>query len=249
MKKSSLIVVVLLAGAVVGGVILSQTKPPASDIPGYTQNPASSMKPGTSSSPKPSVPAAIPATLSLKVPFTPQAPTGNWDQLHNEACEEAGAIMAEAYFSGDTRAELPATEVEDQITKLTNWEQSTFGYYLDTTAQETAQMIQSVYGLHATVVQNYTEAEIKQALQENEVVIIPVNGQLIGNPYYRVPGPIYHMLVVRGYTATQLITNDSGTKRGENYLYSFSTLKNAPADWDHATNTIDATSLMIVVSK
>lgn len=204
-----------------------------------------SGNPGVTTSSTPS----NPSTLSLKVPFTPQAPTGNWDELHNEACEEAAAIMAEDYFAGDTRTEIPPGEVEAQITKLTNWEQTNFGYYLDTTAAETVQMMNSVYGLHATIIKNYTEADLKKAIQNNSVVVLPVNGQIIGNPYYRQPGPIYHMLVVRGYSGDQIITNDSGTKHGENYKYSFSTLQNASADWNHTTNTISAASLMIVVSK
>jgi len=248
MKKSSIVVTLLLVTAVIGGVVLYKRQ--SLNIPGYTKTPAPSTKPGTSSSPKPSATSTTPSTLSLKVPFTPQAPTGNWDQLHNEACEEASAIMVAAYFSGDTRTKIPAGEVENQLTALTNWEQARFGYSLDTTTAETAEMIRLFYHLKATVVSNYTEKDIKDALNANKLVILPVNGRKIGNPYYRQPGPIYHMLVVRGYTATQLITNDPGTKNGENYRYSFTTLKNAPADWDHATGTIDESkSLMIVVSK
>ncbi len=251
-KKSGIIIAFFIVIAVIGGVFIYQDEP--SDIP--VQTPTPSAKPATSS-PKPSVttgstssPQVISGTLSLKVPFTPQAPTGNWDQLHNEACEEASALMVAAYFSGDTRTKIPAAEVEEEITALTNWQQNNFGYYLDTTVAETAEMIRSFYNLKAVVVSNYTEKDIKDALNANKLVILPVNGRLIGNPYYRQPGPIYHMLVVRGYTATQLITNDPGTRNGENYKYSFSTLKNAPADWNHATGTIDENrSLMIVISK
>lgn len=246
MKKISTIVIVFFLIVVISWVIFYK-KQPSFDLPGYTKTPA----PSVISSPSPTQTSTTnPATLSLKVPFTPQAPTGNWDQLHNDACEEASAIMVSAYFSGDTRTKIPSTEVEDKITVLTNWEQTRFGYYLDTTTAETAEMIRSVYNLKATVVSNYTEKDIKDALNANKLVIIPVNGRKIGNPYYKQPGPIYHMLVVRGYTATQLITNDPGTKNGENYKYSFTTLKNAPADWNHATGTIDENkSLMIIVSK
>lgn len=246
MKKISTIVSVIFLIAVTGWVIFYK-KQSSSDLPGYTKTPAPSVIPSPSAT---QTSTTNPATLSLKVPFTPQAPTGNWDELHNEACEEASAIMIAAYFSGDTRTKIPATEVEKQITSLTNWEQTRFGYYLDITTAETAEMIRSVYNLKATVVNNYTEKDIKDALNANKLVILPVNGRKIGNPYYKQPGPIYHMLVVRGYTATQLITNDPGTKNGENYKYSFTTLKNAPADWNHATNTIDESkSIMIVVSK
>lgn len=157
--------------------------------------------------------------------------------------------MAHAYLSGDTREVIPAAEVEQQITKLVNWENSNFGYSLDTTAQETAQMIQSVYGLHASVVHNFSENDIEKAIQAHSVVILPVNGREVGNPHYTPPGPIYHMLVLRGYTATQIITNDSGTRYGENYRYSFSTLQNAGADWSHTTNTVFPSQVMIVVSK
>ena len=44
-------------------------------------------------------------------------------------------------------------------------------------------------------------------------------GRKIGNPFYPYPG--YHMLVVRGYTDNQVITNDNGTKRGEKYPYDW----------------------------
>ena len=191
-----------------------------------------------------------PTSLNLLIPFTPQAPTGNWDLLHNEACEEASAIMAAAYFSGDTRTKIPAEEVEKQISDLTTWLDQRFGYHLNTTAKETAQMIEGFYGLKAEVFSNYTLQDIKNQLNLNHIVILPVNGQMIGNPYYKQPGPIYHMLVVRGYDGTKIITNDSGTKRGENYSYSFSTIQNSAADWDHATDTIDESkTVMIVVSK
>src|SRR3989344_7321501 len=165
MKKTSLIVISLFTIAILGWVVWYKTEP-SFELPGYTKTPAPSTNKETNS-PKPSAiqsSTTNPATLSLKVPFTPQAPTGNWDQLHNEACEEASAIMAAAYFSGDTRSRIPATEVEAQITALTNWQQSNFGYYLDTTAEETAEMIRGFYNLNAKIVTDYTEKDIKDAL-------------------------------------------------------------------------------------
>ena len=251
-KKSNIIYALLLVTVITGGVVLYERQP-SSDIPGYTQKPTPSIKSGASSSPKPSATkpsATAPTTLSLKVPFTPQAPTGNWDKEHNEACEEASALMAAAYFNGDTRSKIPAAEVEQELTRLFEWERANFGYSLDTNSVETAEMIRSVYGLKTKIINDYTEDDIKQAIRENKVVIVLAAGRKLGNPNYTAPGPLYHMLVVRGYTATKIITNDPGTRNGENYQYSFATLKNAPADWDHATNTIDESkSVIIVVSK
>jgi hypothetical protein len=207
-----------------------------------TGTPSSSAQSGTSSS--------LPTTFTLPIPFTPQAPTGNWDTLHNEACEEAAAIMANAYLTGDKDVVMPPASVETQITTLTNWEQQNFGYYLDTTAAETAKMIEGVYGLKTQIINNYSEEQVKQALNNHEVVIIPEDGQLLGNPNYKTPGPIYHMLVIRGYTPDAIITNDSGTKNGRNYSYSFATIYDSGANWDHSTNTIDKNvHIAIIVSK
>src|ERR1043166_5721644 len=58
------------------------------------------------------VDASLPASLLLPVPFTPQAPYANWDQLHNEACEEASSLMAGAYFAGNRNDLIPASETE-----------------------------------------------------------------------------------------------------------------------------------------
>lgn len=245
--QNSLFTVIVLTGTVVAviGALFFFGKNSAVN-PNYSQMPLASSTP---SSATPTT-GSNPSSFSLPIPFTPQAPTGNWDQLHNEACEEASAIMAAAYFSGDRRTKIPAAEVESRLTALTNWEQAHFGYSLDTTTAETAETIRLFYNLKADVVSNYTEKDIKDALNANKVVIIPVNGRKIGNPNYKPPGPIYHMLVIRGYTATQIITNDSGTRNGENYKYLFSTLRNAAADWNHATGTIDESkSLIIIVSK
>jgi hypothetical protein len=191
-----------------------------------------------------------PAVLNLPIPFTSQAPTGNWDTVHNEDCEEATSLMANAYLTGNTDVVLPAAQVDTEMTNLNNWEDAHFGYHLDTTAQETAQMIEGFYGLTATVQNNFTLQDIKDQINLHHVVILPVNGRLIGNPNYTQPGPIYHMLVIRGYTSANLITNDSGTRRGQNYPYTFDTLYNAGADWGHATNTIEQNKkVMIIVSK
>jgi hypothetical protein len=189
-------------------------------------------------------------SLNLPVPFTSQAPSGNWDEIHNQNCEEAAALMANAYLTGSTNTVLDKTLVEKELDELNKWENENFGYFLDTTAEETAQMITGYYGLKATVQNDYTFEDIKDQLNLHNVVILPVNGQLINNPNYKQPGPIYHMLVIRGFNSQGLITNDPGTRNGQNYSYSFQTLYDAAADWDHSANTIDQNKkVMIIVSK
>lgn len=190
---------------------------------------------------------SLPTSVLLPVPFTPQAPTANWDELHNEACEEASIIMAAAYFAGDTRSVIPPSEVEAQLTTLTEWQQKHFGYYLDSNAEETARMIREVYGLKARLIRNFSESDIKHALANDELVIAMLAGRKLDNPYYRAPGPEYHVIIFRGYTSTHLISNDPGTRRGAGYKYTFATIDNATAEWDHAIEGIDESKSVIVV--
>lgn len=191
--------------------------------------------------------SALPASLQINVPFTPQAPTANWDELHNEACEEASAIMANAYFK--SIPSLPPDVVEAEITKLTEWQDQNQGYHLDQTTAEAAKMIEAVYGLHTEIVP-FDEQTIKQSLAANQLVIASFNGRLLGNPHFKSPGPIHHMLIFTGYNGDTIVTNDPGTHVGLNYQYDYNTLYAASADWDHSINSVDGTKkLMIIVSK
>lgn len=183
-------------------------------------------------------------SLAITVPFTPQAPTANWDELHNEACEEASAIMANAYFSNiDT---LPASYVESQIEKLTEWQNDNYGYHLSIDTTETANMIEKVYNLKASVI-NISEQVIKKSLAEDKLVIIPTNGQLLKNPFYKTPGPPYHMLVITGYNETEFITNDPGTRRGLNYTYTYETLYESTGNWSHKNSVVDLKDKKIII--
>ena len=205
---------------------------------------STTSKPTAPTSPSPVSP---PTTFSLKVPFTAQAPTGNWDTIHNEDCEEASAIMANAYYNGPHDVKLDPGYVEGQLTKLTDWEMQTFGYNLDINSTETVQMIEANFDLQAKVVTDYNQEFIKNELLQNHVVLLPANGQLLGNPNYKQPGPKYHMLVIRGFTSTSIITNDSGTRNGLNYSYSYNTLYNANGEWSHQSNSVDLNKKHIIV--
>lgn len=189
-------------------------------------------------------PAQLPNTFKLTVAFTPQAPTANWDELHDTACEEVSSIIANSYFAGIKN--LDAKYVEEQITKLTKWEDQNYGYHLDTTTQETARMISEVYKLQTSIV-DISEEVIKKSLTENSLIILPANGQLLKNPYFQTPGPIYHMLVITGYNETNFITNDPGTKRGQNYEYSYGTLYNSNGSWSHLLGKVDLIDKKIII--
>jgi Peptidase_C39 like family len=247
-NKKLLLVIIILALFAGGNVVLyrlrhrvaSPQPPPHTDV--TFSKPED--KPVTSNA---NEPVRIPASLLIKVPFTPQAPTANWDELHNEACEEASAIMADAYFHSST--DMSPQNVETEITRLTKWQDDHQGYHLDQTSEEAAKMIEAVYGLRTEVVP-LSETAVKQALSENKLVVVSFNGQLLNNPHYKQPGPIHHMLVLTGWTDSQIITNDSGTKFGADYQYDYKTLYSAAADWNHSIDSVDSSQkIAIIISK
>jgi len=61
---------------------------------------------------------------------------------------------------------------------------------------------------------------------------VPLAGRELNNPYFRAPGPIYHMLVIKGYDSDEFIVNEVGTKRGDSFKYKYDVLINAIHDWN-----------------
>lgn len=174
--------------------------------------------------------AAIPAAKNLAVPFTTQAPSANWDQDHEEFCEEASMLMVGRFYQ--RRGILSATDAEQGLQQIKSWEVQHLGFYYDTTASETAQAVEGVYGLKVELKVNPTIHDIQFALANDELVIVPAAGRELGNPNFTAPGPIYHNFVIRGYTKDgKFITNDPGTRKGEGYVYNESTVMNAIHDW------------------
>jgi peptidase C39-like protein len=249
MRKRIIIplIVLIAAGLSAAWLLYKRVSPP--QAPGArnqnTGGPAVTYAPGNAAAP--AVGEALPKTVALKVPFTPQAPTANWDQLHNEACEEASALMAGAYFGGNTDPTLTAEYAEREISKLVAWEEQNFGYHLDTTAAETAKMIEQVYGLKTRLVPDFNENDFKGELAQGHLVLVSTDGRLLGNPNYKRPGPPHHMLVVKGYNGGGIVTNDPGTKNGRNYTYDFGTINSAAGDWDHAKKAVDTAKKVAII--
>ena len=177
--------------------------------------------------------AGLVGEINLKIPFTSQAPSKNWGLPYAEFCEEASALMVASYINGWT---IPTVDfAEQKMLEIKTFEEQRFGYYKDTTAEETAIILREFYELDKVkVVYEPTVQIMKKALSENKAIIIPVAGRMLGNPYFQSPGPIYHMLVIKGYTKDgNFITNDPGTRNGENYIYSSEVIMNAIHDWNN----------------
>jgi len=191
---------------------------------------------------------SLPDEINLDVPFTPQAPFGVWDAIHEDACEEASAIMA-AHFV--LKEPIPdAAYADKEILKMVDWEKKNFGFWVDTDAEKTAEMTKGLYGLKTVELKyDITIDDIKAAVAAGYPVIIPAAGRELHNPYYRPPGPLYHMMVVKGYTKDgKIIVNDPGTKRGKDFTYDEKLLLNAIHDWNGG-DVLKGRKVMIIVKE
>ena len=192
-------------------------------------------------------------TVLLDVPFTAQAPLGNWkDPRQQHGCEEASVLMALRWARGKT---LFATQAQQQILAMADWEQKKYGNYVDTSAIDTAERLVKKYAGYENVSVRYDIGvqDIKDELDNGNVVVAPMNGRLLKNPYFKRPGPLQHMLLIRGYDNTrgEFITNDPGTRRGKGYRYPYAILMGALRDYPTGNNEEikNVRTAMIVIKK
>lgn len=187
----------------------------------------------------------IPESGIIKVPFTSQAPLANWDATHEDACEEASLIMVWHFLQNNPFASKQAADQE--ILALANYEGKA-GYGPSISASNLLVIAKDYYKLKGSVVKNATAETIKKEIAKGNPVIVPAAGKVLPNPNFRNGGPNYHMLVVTGYDKTQFITNDPGTRLGENFRYYFSDLTNAMHDWN-ADNILLGEKNILVLTK
>ncbi len=196
---------------------------------------ATSIKP-TPSKPTTKDPFAwsgtFPAEKNLAVPFLSQAPKQNWNLPYQEACEEAASIMVNAYYQGKKTAFTP-DEGDTAILDLVAFEKRLLGKYEDTTAEETAAFIRAYFHRNVIIKQSNDPLDIKRAIANGFPVIIPANGKTLANPNFRNGGPVYHMLVIKGWTKDgHWITNDPGTRLGADFLYTQENIQASMHDWN-----------------
>ncbi|MBD3244494.1 MAG: hypothetical protein GF335_00690 [Candidatus Moranbacteria bacterium] len=192
----------------------------------------------------------LPKKIINDAPFVPQAPYKNWDHLHNEACEEAAIITAHFYLLGEDKVDKEAAERE--IQNLVDRQKQIFGEHRDITAQEMVDLAENFYQEEYDLVENYSLEKIKTYLAEGSIIITPVAGRTLENPYFKQPGPLYHAVVLIGYDEKrkEFITQEPGTKRGEKYRYSYDVILNAIHDFPgQKEDILSGQKIIIVVSK
>jgi hypothetical protein len=173
------------------------------------------------------VPEPIVAEVNLPVPFQMQAPYSNWDMPYQEMCEEAALVLAYKYFANEP---LDKDIMDAELTKAREWEIANFGLFTDTTLEEMKQLAEEHFGLEVTISEEVSTELIKDQLRQGYLVLVPTAGRELGNPFYKQPGPLYHVLVIRGFNETEFITNDVGIGKGEEYKFKYQTVLQANHD-------------------
>lgn len=190
----------------------------------------------------------LPETINLNVPFTAQAPSGDWSLPFKEACEEASILMVNKFYRQQPLGN--SGDIENDIKDIVEFEKQKFGFYSDTDAEQTASILKDYFSYSKVrVTYDITIEDIKKELAQGRPVIVPAAGRMLGNPNYKRPGPLYHMLVIKGYTKTKFITNDPGTRHGKDFAYGFKVLHNAIHDFNNGLVNEGKKVMIVIVAE
>jgi hypothetical protein len=220
------------------------------------ETPAENIQPEQAATSSPAIAASSTPEIKnviISVPFTPQAPSGEWgNPIFQDGCEEAASLMAVYWARGEG---LDFKKAKEEIIAASDYEKEKYGEYRDASAEDTVSRIIKGYFNYDKVLvrKNIKLSDIIYEIMKGNLVILPMDGRALKNPYYTPPGPERHMIVVRGYDKDkkEFITNDPGTKRGEGYRYKEDVLFAAIRDYltGHKEPILKVEKTMIVVEK
>ena len=172
----------------------------------------------------------IPEKFLLEIPFYSQAPLSKWDAFHEDMCEEASILNAAYYLLGKKPSK---EEYAKELQKIQNAEIKEVGEWKSTTIAQ-IKKVSDIYfkgKIKSNIIDNPSIEDIESEIAEGNPVVVPLAGRDIGNPNFTPPGPIYHMLTIKGYDAQNFITNDVGTRKGNSYIYKKEVIMENMHDW------------------
>jgi hypothetical protein len=170
--------------------------------------------------------------IMQQVPFTSQAPTGNWkESMFQDGCEEASMFMAVKWLKHDN-SKFSSVDTVQKMQALTDWEKKRFGYAVDLAPEDVARALREFFEVseeRVVVKTAVSKDDLIDALYKGAIVIVPADGKALRNPNFTAGGPDRHMLVIVGYDpeTKQFVTNDPGTRKGEGYRYDEDVLYSA----------------------
>jgi len=187
----------------------------------------------------------IPEKFLLDIPFYSQAPLSKWDAFHEEMCEEASVLNAVFYLENK---KLAKEQFEIELQKLQKLEKGTLGVWKSTTVAEIKKVADIYFEgkIKSKIIGNPTIDQIETEIAAGNPVIVPLAGRDIGNPNFTPPGPVYHMLVIKGYDSQNFITNDVGTRKGDSYAYAKEMIMKNIHDWNEKNIHLGAKRMLVL---
>jgi len=184
------------------------------------------------------------------VPFIMQAPFADWqDQRQQDGCEEAAILTA--WFWLNDQETITKQKMLNELLKLSEYQMQTTNNFRDTSAEDTAKLANNYFKTNSFFTDtDNTLNNIRKQLLMGNLIITPMDGQCLKNPYYSGSGPERHMIVVIGYDdkKQEFITHDPGTKRGENYHYAYKSFLGCMRDYPSGNHIpIEEIMKMIIV--
>ncbi len=184
----------------------------------------------------------LPKKINLDVPFTSQAPEKIWVDPWEDFCEEAAVLMLDAYYEEYNLSPLFA---KDELLRIWEWEQTrNFGKSIE--IKEIKEIFSKYFNLKSKIVENPTIGQIKTFIAEGKPVLTVADGKVLPNQYFRNGGPVYHALIIRGYTEDKFITNDPGSGWSKNYEYKYDVLMDSIHDWNNG-NVSEGKKVILVI--
>lgn len=175
---------------------------------------------------KESVPATsvTPAKKSLTVPYTVQAPFANW-KIHDESCEEAAVLMYHN-FLGANLEDINPTVADKEMRAMKAWQVNHYSSEPDLSIEDLGEFTRDYYGHSYRIIADITVDDVKKEIAKGRPVLVPVMTHSLKNPHYNVTDS-YHILLIKGYDETGVITNDAGVREGKDYHYTWEVLFSA----------------------
>lgn len=195
--------------------------------------PTAGPSPSAQASPTPvPTPTPLPDSVFVKVPYTPQAPSNNWDAAHEEYCEAAAVYMVGSFYQGAKYPgdRIPPATADSAMAPMVAWERQTWPGVLDLSLDKVGSVGDHFYNLEA-VLTPVDLPSVKAQLAAGHPVLIPVmthggpGGTKIAPAYGSTS--VYHVIVLTGYDSQKVYSNDAGFVQGQNWAYSWDVLVSA----------------------
>ena len=195
-------------------------------------------------------PEILPANVLLPVPYTDQAPFGNW-AARQHTCEEASLVMVDRYLAGDhSGSQIDAASADAAINRITPWKPA-----VDLTSEQVGEVATQHLGWSHEVLPA-TRLNMQEQLALGRPLIVGVRTHGLGNANY--PGywthheqpewSVSHYLVVVGYDAQSFVLNDPGITTGHGYHITYDQLMHAIDDLDQAYPSLNSGRVILVLA-